>query len=101
MAKPLWESRELIVARGYLHSPGPPGVSLIKNSKADFLDHLRTEAWTWASYGVRGLTVVSNLLEASHVIHRWTQLSRLVESDRNVFEKMFKARPACDHYDKR
>ena len=98
MYKIIWESPHLMGARGILHDHHPPEVFMIRNSKADFLDHLRMEAWTWASFGTKGLTVVSNCLEVSHIVHRWKQLFLLVEGDRSAFEKYFKARPANDHY---
>lgn len=93
----VWRSTELIAVRGFLHTSKPPLTFRIKNSKADYLDYLRTDAWTWASFGQRGLTVVADLqTNAETLRNQWRRLAQIVEADHELFEKIFKRRPACE-----
>lgn len=93
----LWEAPMLVVARGFLHTTQRPYTFVIKNSKADYLDHLRADAWTWSSFGERGLTVVSDrLMLIEPLILQWSKLAKQVEADRALFERLFKRRPACE-----
>ena len=92
----LWEAPLLIVARGFLHTTRRPFVFVIKNSKADYLDHLRADYWTWSSFGERGLTVVSDRQLVEPLLAQWSKLARQVEADRALFERLFKRRPASE-----
>lgn len=92
----VWRACELLAARGFLHTSQPPLIFRIKNSKADYLDYLRADVWTWASFGQRGLTVVTDQTNAETLRNHWRQLSVVVEADHALFESLFKRRPESE-----
>ena len=92
----VWKAPFLLAVRGFLHTSQPPYVFAVKNSKADYLDYLREDAWTWASFGKRGLTIVTDHANSESLRNQWQHLAKVVEADHALFETMFKRRPESE-----